>query len=119
MVKYVPNSGDIIWLEFDPQTGKEIQKTRPALTISPYSYNLKTGLGLFMPITSKIKGYPFEVVINEAKIEGAILCDQIRSLDWKARKAKFVANLPSAIMEDVLAKFSVLLPNGFSGKVIE
>ncbi len=110
MVKYAPKPGDIVWLEFDPQKGKEIQKTRPALTISPQAYNLKTGLGLFMPITSKIKGYPFEVIIDKGKVKGAILCDQIRSLDWKARKAKFVAHLPTLIFEDALAKFRVLLP---------
>lgn len=109
MVRYAPKEGDIVWLEFDPQKGKEIQKTRPALTISPHAYNLKTGLGLFMPITSKIKGYPFEVIINKNEIQGAILCDQIRSLDWKARKAKFAMRIPSSIMEDVIAKFSVLL----------
>lgn len=110
MVRYAPKAGDIVWLEFDPQKGKEIQKTRPAFTISPHSYNLKTGLGLFMPITSKIKGYPFEVIIDKGEIQGAILCDQIRSLDWKARKAKFVMHLPEAILEDVLAKFKILLP---------
>jgi mRNA interferase MazF len=110
MVRYAPKEGDIVWLEFDPQKGKEIQKTRPALTISPYIYNLKTGIGLFMPITSKIKGYPFEVIINKGEIQGAILCDQIRSLDWKARKAKFVMHIPLSIMEEVIAKFSVLLP---------
>lgn len=110
MVRYAPQEGDIVWLEFDPQKGKEIQKTRPALTISPHAYNLKTGLGLFMPITSKIKGYPFEVIINKDEIQGAILCDQIRSLDWKARKAKFAMHISSSIMEDVIAKFSVLLP---------
>lgn len=110
MVEYIPKTGDIVWLDFDPQRGKEIQKTRPALTISPYSYNLKTGLGLFMPITSKIKGYPFEVVINTNEIKGAILCDQVRSLDWKARNVKFVTHTPSLIMEDALAKFRVLLP---------
>ncbi len=110
MVRYAPKPGDIVWLEFDPQTGKEIQKTRPALTISPHSYNLKTGLGLFMPITSKIKGYPFEVMIDEGEIQGAILCDQIRSLDWKARKAKFVTHLSTSILEDALARFRVLLP---------
>jgi mRNA interferase MazF len=110
MVKYVPKRGDIIWLEFDPQKGKEIQKTRPALTISPYEYNLKTDLGLFMPITSKIKGYPFEIVIDEEEIQGAILCDQIRSLDWKARKAKFITHLHNLIFEEALAKFLVLLP---------
>ncbi len=111
MVKYTPKEGDVIWLEFNPQKGKEIQKTRPALTISPHSYNLKTGLGLFMPITSKIKGYPFEVIINKDEIQGAILCDQIRSLDWKARKAKFAMRVPLSIMEEVIAKFSVLLPS--------
>lgn len=110
MVGYTPKPGDIIWLNFDPQKGKEIQKTRPALTISPHSYNLKTGLGLFMPVTSKIKGYPFEVIIDNGEIQGAILCDQIRSLDWKARKARFVTHLSSSILEDVLAKFRVLLP---------
>lgn len=110
MVKYVPSSGDIVWLAFDPQTGKEIQKTRPALTISPYTYNVKSGLGLFMPITSQIKGYPFEVLVHQAEIQGAILCDQIRSLDWKARRAKFIVKLAPFILEDVLAKFRVLLP---------
>jgi mRNA interferase MazF len=111
MVNYTPEAGDIVWLEFDPQKGKEIKKTRPALTISPYTYNIKTGLGLFMPITSKIKGYPFEVIIDKDEVQGAILCDQIRSLDWKARKAKFAMHVPLFIMEDVLAKFLVLLPS--------
>lgn len=110
MVKYTPKAGDIVWMEFDPQAEKEIQKTRPALTISPFSYNLKTGLGLFMPITSKVKGYPFEVTINYDEIHGAILCDQIRSLDWKARKAKFITHLSPVILTDVMAKFRILLP---------
>lgn len=109
MVGYAPKRGDIVWLEFDPQKGKEIQKTRPALVISPYQYNLKTGLALFMPITSQIKGYPFEVIIQSKEIYGAVLCDQIRSLDWKARKAKKFASAADAIMEDVLAKLKVLL----------
>ena len=106
---YVPKRGDVVWLEFDPQKGKEIQKTRPALTISPYQYNKKTGLGLFMPITSQIKGYPFEVVIEAHDIKGAVLCDQVRSLDWKARNAKFVVSIAPAIVADILAKFQVLL----------
>ena len=109
MVKYTPKRGDVVWLEFDPQKGREIQKTRPALTISPYSYNLKTGLGLFMPITSQIKGYPFEIIIDYEEIHGAVLCDHIRSLDWKARKAKFILHLPTSIFDEVIAKFQVLL----------
>lgn len=114
MVKYAPERGDIVWLEFDPQKGKEIQKTRPALTISPHSYNVKTGLGLFMPITSQVKRYPFEVVIAHGDIQGAILCDQIRSLDWKARKARFVISLSTSVLDEVLAKFLVLLPEASS-----
>lgn len=109
--KYAPKRGDIVWLAFDPQKGKEIQKTRPALTISPHSYNLKTGLGLFMPITSKIKGYPFEVILDIEEIQGAILCDQIRSLDWQERNAKFISKIPVLIFEDIIAKFTMLLPN--------
>lgn len=109
MVVYIPDRGDIVWLEFDPQKGKEIQKTRPALVISPFHYNKKTGLGLFMPITSQIKGYPFEVIIKTNEIHGAVLSDQIRSLDWEARKAKYAIRIPTAILEDVLAKFTVLL----------
>ncbi|MBA2368249.1 MAG: endoribonuclease MazF [Candidatus Protochlamydia sp.] len=109
MVKYIPKRGDIIWIEFDPQKGKEIQKTRPAVTISPLSYNQKTGLGLFMPITSQIKGYPFEHIIETGEINGAILCDQMRSLDWKARKAKYIDQISASSLENVLSKFRVLL----------
>ncbi len=109
MVTYTPKRGDIVWMEFNPQRGKEIQKTRPAVVISPYSYNHKTGLGLFMPITSQVKGYPFEVLIDFDGIKGAVLCDQMRSLDWIARKAKFVTHLPPMIVVDIFSKFQVLL----------
>lgn len=109
MVKYIPKRGDIVWLDFDPQKGKETQKTRPALVISPLQYNQKTGLGLFMPITSQIKGYPFEVIIEDDKIKGAVLSDQMRSLDWKARNARFVTQIPSSTVADILAKFQTLL----------
>lgn len=109
MVKYTPKRGDVVWLDFDPQKGKEIQKTRPALVISPVQYNKKTGFALFMPITSKIKGYPFESPIKINGVEGAVLCDQIRSLDWKARRAKLAGQVSPEIVEDVLAKLKVLL----------
>lgn len=108
MVSYAPKRGDVVWLEFDPQKGKEIQKTRPALVISPYQYNQKTGLALFMPITSQIKEYPFEVLIEFDGIKGAILCDQIRSLDWKGRNAKFITHIPDPIINEALAKLQVL-----------
>ncbi|MBS0654378.1 MAG: endoribonuclease MazF [Verrucomicrobia bacterium] len=109
MVEYIPKRGDIVWLEFDPQKGKEIQKRRPALVISPYQYNKKTGLGLFMPITSQIKGYPFEIHVEKEEVNGAVLCDQMRSLDWRARKAKFVTQIAPDVLEDVLAKFKILI----------
>ncbi len=109
MVVYTPKRGDVVWLDFDPQKGKEIKKVRPALVISPHEYNIKTGIALFMPITSKIKGYPFEVVIKSKQIEGAILCDQIRSLDWRARTAALICKIPDALLDDVLAKLLTLI----------
>ena len=109
MVEYVPKRGDIVWLELDPQKGKEIQKRRPALVVSPQKYNQKTGLALFMPVTSQIKGYPFECLLECKEIKGAILCDQIRSLDWKARKASYVTNLTEEELAEIIEKFTVLL----------
>lgn len=109
MVTYVPKRGDIVWLAFDPQQGKEIQKTRPALVISPEKYNQKSGLALFMPITSKVKNYPFEVIIADPLIQGVVLCDQIRSLDWRLRSASFISSLEENIMQDVLLKLNTLL----------
>lgn len=109
MVNYIPDRGDIVWLNFAPQAGKEVQKTRPALVISPLKYNQKTGLALLMPITSQIKNYPFEVLVKTKVINGAVLCDQIRSLDWRSREAKFITHIEPDLMATILAKFSVLL----------
>jgi len=109
MVEYVPQRGEVVWLEFEPQKGKEIKKRRPALVVSPQTYNLKTGLALFMPITSQIKGYPFECLVESPDIKGVILCDQMRSLDWKARKALYITKISPETWEDVIAKFSTLI----------
>lgn len=111
MVKFTPDIKDIVWLEFDPQTGRETQKNRPALIISPKSYNAKVGLSLCVPITSKIKGYPFEVVLQDNKISGAILCDHIRSLDWQARNADFITKCDNEVFEEVLKKIKILIFN--------
>ena len=111
MVKFIPSAQDIIWLEFDPQKGRETQKNRPALIISPKEYNAKVGLSLCLPITSKIKGYPFEVLFQDNKITGAILCDQIRSLDWQARNAEFITKCDDAVFKEVLEKIKVLIFN--------
>jgi mRNA interferase MazF len=85
---YVPERGDIVWLEFDPRAGHEQAGRRPAYVVSPRAYNRKVGLALFCPITSRVKGYPFEVPLPEgSKSRGAILSDQLKSLDWRARNA--------------------------------
>ena len=108
--RYIPERGDIVWVEFNPQTGYEQAGHRPALVVSPKAYNEKVGLALFCPITSNIKGYPFEVVLPEKhSVSGAILSDQIKSLDWQARKAKRIAGAPRDVIEEVLAKILALL----------
>ncbi len=108
--KYIPERGDIVWLEFNPQTGHEQAGHRPALTVSPKAYNEKVGLALFCPVISHVKGYPFEVVLPEGhKVEGAVLSDQIKSLDWRMRKAQQIASAPRNVLEEVLAKILTLL----------
>ncbi len=107
---YVPDRGDIIWLQFDPQAGHEQAGKRPALVISPKPYNNKVGLALMCPITSKAKGYPFEVLLPaDVKVCGVVLADQIKSLDWRARQAQFVCKAPVEVMVDVIAKIQVLI----------
>ena len=107
---YVPDAGEIVWLQFTPQVGHEQAGMRPALVLSPAAYNGKTGLMLCCPITSQIKGYPFEVrVTNHPKITGAILSDQVKSLDWRARKARRLARIADASMAEVRGKLKALI----------
>jgi len=107
---YCPKRGDVVWISFTPQAGREQAGHRPAVVLSPEPYNRKVGLALFCPITTKVKGYPFEVVIPEGlKAKGAILSDQIKSLDWKARKVSLLCRLPEATINDVLNKVGTLL----------
>lgn len=107
---YVPDRGDFIWLMFDPQAGHEQAGRRPALVISPKNYNAKTNLALLCPITSKIKGYPFETLLPKSgKIIGAVLSDQVKNLDWKAREAKFIAKATPDIVVEVLGKLQTLI----------
>jgi len=107
--KYTPERGDIVWLNFDPQSGHEQKGKRPAAVISPKEYNEKVGLGLFCPITSKKKDYPFEVKITNKKINGVILSDQIKSLDWKTRDIEFITKITSEEVGEIINKISVLL----------
>lgn len=108
---FIPDTGDIVWLTFNPQTGHEQAGRRPALVLSPASYNQKVSLAVFCPITSQIKGYPFEVKIPDGlNISGVVLSDQVKSLDWKARKAEFICKLPKNEMDEVLQKLMTILP---------
>ena len=105
-----PQRGDVVWLSMTPQAGHEQAGRRPALVISPGAYNAKVGLAILCPITSRVKGYPFEVPIPTGlPVEGAILSDQAKSLDWKARKAEFICRLPSESTLEVLQKLGALL----------
>jgi mRNA interferase MazF len=107
---YVPERGDLVWLQFDPQAGHEQAGQRPALVVSPKSYNRRVGLALCCPITSRIKGYPFEVLLPTGlAIEGVVLSDQLKSLDWRARKAKHIGRLPDDAPEEAVGKILALI----------
>jgi len=106
---YVPERGDLVWLDFSPQTGHEQRGKRPAIVLSPKTYNEKVGLGLFCPITNKEKGYPFEVKIKSKKLDGVVIADQVKSLDWKVRNIAFIEKAGLKELEEVLEKIKVLL----------
>ncbi len=107
---YVPDRGEAIWITLNPQAGREQAGRRPALVLSPAAYNQKAGLVVACPITSQVKGYPFEVAIPPGlKISGVILSDQVKSLDWKARQAELIARLPAPTVDEVLQKLNTLL----------
>ena len=107
---YVPDRGDAIWITLNPQAGHEQAGRRPAVVLSPRAYNGKVGLVILCPVTSQIKGYPFEAMIPDGlKITGAILSDQVKSLDWRARNAEFICTLPEPTIDEVLQKLGALL----------
>jgi len=107
---YVPQCGDVVWLTLNPQAGHEQTGRRPALVLSPESYNGKIGLAIFCPVTNQIKGYPFEVLIPEGlPVTGAILSDQVKSLDWRARNAELICILPDETISEVLHKLGTLI----------
>ena len=108
--KYVPDRGDAVWITLNPQAGHEQAGRRPALILSPIAYNRKVGLVILCPITTQIMGYPFEVIVPEGlKVSGAILSDQVKSLDWKVRKAELLCRVPPTVTQDVLRKLNTLL----------
>lgn len=109
VARYIPRAGDLIWLDFDPQTGREQSKRRPALVLTDQSYNQASGLALVCPLTSRRKPYPFALPVTVDKVEGAVLVDHVKSLDWAARHATFHSKADPALLARVRAYLQVLL----------
>jgi mRNA interferase MazF len=110
---YTPNRGDVVWLTFDPQAGHEQAGVRPAVVLSPRIYNERSSLIVVVPVTRQIKGYPFEVVLPlDLPVTGVVLSDQIKSVDWHARDARFICSLPETILNNILQRAGVLLSAG-------
>jgi mRNA interferase MazF len=107
--RYVPEAGDIVWLHFDPQAGREQAKRRPALVITDRSYNRASGLAVVCPLTSKRKAYPFALPVTVGEIDGAVLVDHVKSLDWSARRAVFHSKSPRMLLPQARAYLAVLL----------
>jgi mRNA interferase MazF len=108
VARYVPEAGDIVWLNFTPQAGHEQAGHRPALVVSPSAYNGKTGLMICCPMTTQIKGYPFEVLIAGSP-SSVVLADQIKSLDWRVRRAKRKGRVSVDELAEVRAKIMALV----------
>jgi mRNA interferase MazF len=110
VTRYVPDTGDLVWLTFDPQSGVEQAGRRPALVLSARTYNSATGLAVICPVTSKSKSYAFEVALPEGdSVSGVILSDHLKSLDWRARKAVFASTAPATVLAEVRARIKALL----------
>jgi mRNA interferase MazF len=107
---FVPDQGDVVWLNFNPQAGYEQAGRRPALVLSPAKYNEKVGLAIFCSITNQEKGYPFEVKIpDDLKVSGVILADHVKNLDWRIRQTAFICKMPRPKTAEVLQKLTTLL----------
>jgi len=107
---YVPRRGDVVWVTFNPQVGHEQAGRRLGVILSPAAYNGKVGLALVCPVTSSVKGYPFEVALPPGlKVEGVVLADQVKSLDWRSRRARFADQVSPGVMQEVTARILVLV----------
>ena len=108
-MEYIPERGDVIWLNFTPQAGREQADHRPALVISPKEYNRKTGLAIMCPMTTQVKGYPFEVAITSGSVQGVVLSDHLKNLDWRERNATYKGKASTTVLKDVMHKIATLL----------
>ncbi len=106
---YIPEKGDIVLLSFSPTIGHEQKGKRPAIVVSSFLYNNKSGLALMCPITNQKKGYPLEVELKKCKTKGVVLSDQIRTLDYKERKAKFLEKTPPEVILKIVKNISLLI----------
>lgn len=107
---YIPERGDIVFINLNPQSGKEQAGKRPALVLSPKNYNERVGLAIFCPITNHTKGYPFEVKLGiKDKTTGVILADHVKNLDWQTRQIRFVESVSKPVLDEVLGKLNTLL----------
>lgn len=106
---YFPERGDIIWLDLNPQAGREIAKRRPAIVVSPVQYNRLVGLCLVCPITSQKKGYVFEVALKNKQIDGVVLCDQVKCMDYPTRNAEFIGKCSAQTLQEIQAKIKTLV----------
>jgi len=109
VARYVPRAGDLIWLDFDPQAGREQAKRRPALVVTEQSYNRASGLVVVCPLTSRRKPYPFALPVTVDNVDGAVLVDQVKSLDWQTRRAQYHSKANAALLAKVRAYLGVLL----------
>ena len=107
---YIPRRGDLVWMAFSPQSGHEQSGRRPAVCMSPETYNRKVGLAIFCPVTSVEKSYPFEVPLpNKLPVSGVILTDQAKSMDWRERNIDYICTLPAKTITEALRKLRALL----------
>ncbi len=109
VARYVPEAGDVAWLDFDPQAGREQGRRRPALVLTDKTYNRASGLVIVCPLTSKRKPYPFALPVVIDRVEGAVLVDHIKSVDWEARKAAFHSKADPVLLSQVRSYIGVLL----------
>jgi mRNA interferase MazF len=108
--RYVPNRGDAVWITLDPQAGHEQAGRRPALVLSPAAYNGRVGLAVLCPITTQVKGYPFEVALPKGQpVTGVVLADQVKNLDWRVRKADRICTVSEEVVGQVLRRLNALL----------
>jgi mRNA interferase MazF len=108
-VAYVPDRRDVAWIDFDPQVGREQAKRRPALVLSPKSYNRMSGLCLVCPVRSRSKGWPYDVPVTFNAIKGFIICDQVHSFDWQSRRIDYITALPARLFEEAQERMLTLI----------